>query len=65
MRNDDRFLFGRDNRDLWEYRMGYTITMADDDMFSIHFYGHLYTIWRGMMFSYDITINARTGEIFS
>ena len=63
LRNDDSFLLGRNNRDLWEYRMNYTITMANEELFSIKYYGHMYTIWRAMRFCYGVTINVWTGDV--
>ena len=63
LRNDDSILFGRDNRELVEYTMDYTITYADDELVSIHFYGKLQSIGRMITFSYGATIYVETGAM--
>ena len=61
--NEENFLVNRDNRELVEFETNYTITMANDDMFSVKYYGHIYSISHAISFCYGTTVNAVTGEI--
>ncbi len=51
-----------DLSDLYEYQVDYVISKADEDVISIQYQGHIYTIANGMTFSRGITINTFTGE---
>ncbi len=61
--NNDSFLVGRDTREITEYYSDYTITKYDENIFSIKYYGHLYSISHAREFCYGVTIDANTGEM--
>lgn len=60
--DDLELLTSDDLSDLYEYQVDYVISKAEEELFSIQYWGQLYTTFRGMSFSQGITINAVTGE---
>lgn len=63
--HDSCFLINRDIRGLVEYDMDYVITKANEEIFSIKYQGHLYSVDHGQNICSGITIDVKTGEKIS
>lgn len=59
---EDSFLLNRDNRGLVEYNVDYVITKADEEIFSVKYWGDICAIDHQHRICSGITIDVQTGE---